>query len=320
MLFVSEAVSASLINCDLAYAAVAAAFRSVVEEPVGINPVVVGRGIAEDESFALKSATVPRKRLIGVKIGSYWPGNRTGRAAHHASTILLLDADTGDTRAVIEGNALNGFRTAAADAVAVAHLSRMDSAALAVIGAGHQAAFEINAICRVRPITRIFLASRSMDSAQRLAASLSHGLQQIVVVTSIRKACENADIIVTVTPARAPVLDSSWIRPGSHISSMGSDQKGKQELPIELLHRGRLFADLAQQSVEIGEFQQFSGQQAVKYPITSLGQVLIKEKTGRLSADEITIFDSSGLAVQDLFVAEAFLSKAIEMNAAIQLP
>jgi ornithine cyclodeaminase len=143
-------------------------------------------------------------------------------------------------------------------------------------------------------------AAKGAAFIQDLAA---HGLN--AATASAQEACGRADIIVTATPSRAPLFNADWVRPGTHISAMGSDAAGKQELPPELFARARLFCDLPAQSRVIGEYQHDAGDPA---RIVALGDVLLGRAPGRQHADDITIFDSSGIALQDLAIAQALIA------------
>jgi ornithine cyclodeaminase len=139
-----------------------------------------------------------------------------------------------------------------------------------------------------------------------MAASL-HQRGLVAHPTSAEEGCRTADIIVTATASRAPLFDATWVRPGTHIASMGSDATGKQELPPPLFEPARLFCDLPSQSRVIGEFQH--APKAV-VPI-ALGDVILCRHPGRQSRDDITIFDSSGLAIQDLYIGKRILDAAM---------
>jgi ornithine cyclodeaminase len=127
-------------------------------------------------------------------------------------------------------------------------------------------------------------------------------------ISDAQAACKIADVIVTATPSQAPLFEADWVRPGTHISAMGTDSKGKQELPPALFSRAKLFCDLPQQSVTIGEFQHAADAIASsKIGLIAIGDVLIGKAEGRSSAEEITIFDSSGISLQDLCMGQKLL-------------
>lgn len=308
MIVLSEGDVLARMSMRLAVDAVKQAMIAVADGSGSVNPVIIGRGLRQGETFSIKSGVAEQSRLIGLKVGSYWPNNAARGLSAHGSTILLLDPDTGRLMAVLEASRLNGPRTAAADAVAADLLARPDSSTLTLIGAGHQAEYEVRALSAIRPIKRVLIASRTRARAQILCDRLSVELKLPAEVTDVERGCREADILVTVTPSRAPLFDSSWLRPGVHVASMGSDQVGKQELPPDLLRYARLFCDLPSQAISIGEFQHVRDEvESGAISVTPIGAVLLGRAPGRQSANEITVFDSSGLALQDLFVAASLV-------------
>lgn len=301
MIHVCETRSAQLVSRPLAFAAATEAMRALAEPGSACFPVVQGHGHRAGERFGLKSGITTQG--LGVKIGSYWPGNLDRGLPRHASSIVLLDPDSGRLKAVIEAAEANAYRTAAADAVAVQALARAGARVLAVFGTGHQAAHEVRAIAAVRPLQQVWVVGRDADRSERFAAALrADGVA--AACTQAEAACRDAEIIVTATGAQAPLFDAAWVQPGTHISAMGADAPGKQELPAALLARARLFCDLPAQSRLIGEFQHAPTAAA---PV-ALGDVLAGRLPGREHDDDITVFDSSGTAVQDLVLAAALLA------------
>ncbi|GGP82779.1 ornithine cyclodeaminase family protein [Saccharothrix coeruleofusca] len=300
MIFISEAESTALVTHELAYAAARRALLAAVDEDAHSFPAVLGHGSARANRFTVKSAATAE--VAGLKVGSYWPGNAERGLPRHNSLVLLFDQEVGRIGAVIEAGQANAYRTAAADAVAADALARPDARALAVFGTGHQAFHECAALARVREFEVVRVVARDADRGAAFARKLAgHGLT--AVPASAEEACRSSDVVVTATTSRAPLFDAAWIGPGTHVASMGSDARGKQELPPELLATARLFCDWPAQSREIGEFQHAP---AHAEP-TALGHVLSGRSPGRRSADEITVFDSSGIGLQDLFLAVALL-------------
>lgn len=312
MEFISNSSAESVITEESAYRAVRGALLAAAVGAVPLPPVVIAGGIRADESFSVKCASCPASHLVGFKVGGYWPRNAESGAPRHSTSIVLIDPDTGRFASMIRGDRLNGFRTAAADAVATDVLARSDASTLSVFGSGHQAEFEVRAICRIRRIQRILIASRNKETAGVLRSRLAPLAESIELADPL-SACNQADILITVTPSREPLFEHSWIRPGTHISAMGADRRGKRELPLELLRRSSLFADYRDQSLEIGEFQHvrdllLAGEVVIK----NIGDVLKGEVPGRQSREQITVYDSSGLALQDLYVAAEVVRLARE--------
>jgi len=313
MKYINEALSSQLISHELAFNAVSAAFIAASEQ-AKLFPVVIAEGQVENSIFSLKSANT--ESLVGWKAGSYWPGNTAKNIPCHASTIFLLDQETGHLDAVIEGSAVNAYRTAAADAVAVSVLAREDASCLAIFGTGHQAFYECIAVCRVRDINTVLIVGRNPEKAQAMVDKLAAvGIN--AQVKGAEEACSAADIIITATTAREALFSAQWVQPGTHISAMGVDTKGKQELPAELFANADLYCDFATQSVVIGEFQH-ADKDAVTTKLTMLGEVLSGRAPGRVNNTDITIFDSSGIAVQDLFIGQHLLNAALAAGHTIE--
>ncbi|SRR5690554_2208693 len=300
MRYVTEEQSATLVTHELAYNAMHQALIAALAEDAASFPVVHGHGSDKENRFTVKSAADGQH--AGLKVGSYFPSNDAAGLPRHSSIIFLFDQTKGRIGAVIEGSRLNGYRTAAADAVATDALARPDAATLALFGTGHQAEFEVAAVAQVRDLQRILVVGRSRERAEEFAERLKgEGLE--CQLSSAEEAVRAADIIVTATTSRAPLFQADWVKPGTHVSSMGSDAPGKQELPPELLSRARLFCDLPEQSRRIGEFQHApEGAQ-----LTAIGAVLKGDAAGRETPDDVTIFDSSGISLQDLYIGHAIL-------------
>jgi ornithine cyclodeaminase len=301
--FMSEEQSAALITPEIAYAAVREALIAAAGGQATVFPAVIAHGGDPENTFTIKSGSSPQ--FAGVKIGSYWPGNVD--VPRHGTTVLLIDQRTGRVCAAVEAGTVNAYRTAAADAVAAAALARPDATTLTVFGTGHQALYECLALSRIRPLEEIHVVARTPERGEHFRTELAeHGLAGRV--TRAEEACGAADIIVTATTARAPLFDAGWVRSGTHVASMGSDQRGKQELPPDLLETARLFCDLPSQSVAIGELQHVASLVADgSLRVTAIGDVLTGHAPGRRSPEDITVFDSSGIALQDLAVATALL-------------
>lgn len=301
MNFMSEAESAALISHEMAFSAAREALVAVVDDAV-IFPAVLAHGSSPANRFSIKSAATDT--FAGLKIGSFWPGNVELGLPRHNSLILLFNQSVGRIEWAIEAGQVNAFRTAAADAVAADTLARRDASVLAIFGAGNQAFYECLAISRIRPIKRVLVVARDKGRGNDFVMSLHQaGLQ--AAQADAQDACLQADIVVTATPAREPLFSADWIRPGTHVASMGSDAAGKQELPPALFERAALFCDHPAQAVVMGDLQHFSGD---RERIVALGDVLLGRADGRTSPDQITVFDSSGIAMQDLTIARCLVA------------
>lgn len=303
LLHITEEQTAALMDEDLALEAARAAFAVTMDGPV--FPSLAVHGSDPRDRFTLKPSASATH--AGVKIGTYWPGNAEHGLPRHHSTLLLFDQTTGRIAVVLEAGTANAYRTAAADALAVDLLARADATTLAVFGTGHQAAYEVAAVSRIRPVDEVLVVGRTAERAGQMAAALvaeGHNARGACA----EEACARADVIVTVTTATIdtpPLFEAAWVRPGTHISCMGADAPGKRELPSDLFARARVFCDLPEQARRMGE-SQHAPAEAV---LTPLGEVLTHRAAGRTDDSDITIFDSSGIGLQDLYLGLALLKK-----------
>ncbi|MGB0853487.1 MAG: ornithine cyclodeaminase family protein [Pikeienuella sp.] len=301
MIYISEAQSAALVSPALAFDAVREAFIAACGTEAQSFPVVPAHASDPQNRFTIKSAA--GADVAGLKVGAYFPTNDAHGLPRHASTIMLIDQASGKIGALVEGSAVNCYRTAAANAVATDVLARPDAKVLTLIGTGHQAAYEAEAIARVRPLSQVLVVGRDPSRTEAFTAKLQKmGLP--ATSAPAEDAIRTADIIVTATTATAPLFDAAWVKPGTHISSMGSDALGKQELPPTLLRHASLFCDLQEQSIRVGEFQHA----APGANLVAIGNVLTRAASGRLNDEETTVFDSSGISLQDLYIAKAILN------------
>lgn len=319
MLLVPEATSQELVTRSMALTAVRNAFIAAADGSAVSFPTLQGTGRDPQHRFSVKAARVNATSLTGMKVGAYWPLSDTVGLSRGSSMVLFLDDISGRVEAMVQTSSANAYRTSAADALAVDLLARRDANTLAIFGAGHQAFHEVVAIGEVRPITQVLIVNRTADRADALAARFRASGIGATRATA-REACENSDIVVTITGSRQPLFEDAWIRKGTHVSCMGADDRGKQELPVQLLRRSRLFADLVAQSKEVGEFQHVATEIASgTVHLDALGDVASGRKPGRQSDDDITIFDSSGIALQDIFLAKMILRECKEQGKAVQL-
>lgn len=316
MLFVTEDVARRVVSMGDAIETIESMFREYGRGEAEVFPVVLGHGPDPATRFSMKSGLMQARGVVGLKVGSYWPGNRAQGKEAHASSTLLLDPGTGYAHALVAASHLTALRTAAADAAAVRQLARADSSTLAIIGAGHQAWFELLAIREVRPVSTVMIANRSREAAEAFADRIRHELELDALAVEVKEAVQRADIIVTVTAACGPLFEAGWTRPGTHVSAMGADGEGKQELDPQLVAKASLFADVVQQSISVGEYEAaFKAGCIERDRITTLGEVL-NGAPGRTDEEQITIFDSSGMALQDLAICSLALAKAVERGLA----
>lgn len=310
MEFVPERIARTLLSLTDAIEAVDAGFRALSDGDARVFPFVQCPVGEDGARFGLKSGIMASAGLLGPKLGSYWPSNRARALPNHASSVILLDPETGLPAAFIGASHLTALRTAAADAVAIRALARADASRLCVVGAGHQAAADVRAAALVREIEVVFVWNRDESRAEHVAAELRNSGMD-ARVTGREAAVREADIIITATASREPLVERAWVREGAHISAMGADGPGKQELSVDLVASATLVADDVEQSVSIGECQAaFRAGAVTREHIRTLGGVLTGRDAGRCSDSEITVFDSSGVAIQDLAICGAAMREA----------
>jgi ornithine cyclodeaminase len=311
MIVVSERAARALIGPEQAMAAIEEAFLAVAAQDARSFPVVRERFGPGPDLYGVKSGTGITAGVLGLKIGGYWTGNSARGLTNHQSTTVLTDPVTGKPRALVSSNHLTGMRTAAGCALAIRELARGDARTLGVIGAGAQALFHIQLACLARPFTRLLVSSRDPANARACAdAARQWGLE--TGVADLETTAREADVLITITPSRAPLVRADWIRPGTHICAMGADTAGKQELDIALVGASRVYVDDWGQAASIGECQGAAREGLLDETrmAGTLGDLLAGKTAGRADDREITLFDSSGLAVQDLYIAAHALRAA----------
>ena len=261
---------------------------------------------------AMQMPSMGSRLVLGVKSGGYWPGNSAKGLTNHQSTVFLFDPDTGQLASVVGGNYLTALRTAAASAVSISHLARKDAKVLGMVGAGHQSTFQLRAALEQRPFQRVVGWNLDPDKLQALEEVAAEADLPFEAVEREQIGAQ-ADVIVTITSAHEPLLMKGWIRPGTHLACMGTDTRGKQEIDPELVAAASLFTDEIAQSVSIGEFQHAASAGLVgEGDITPIGAVINGSRPGRTGDNEITIFDGTGVGLQDLAVASAAAKLAFE--------
>ncbi|MFA4848661.1 MAG: ornithine cyclodeaminase family protein [Methanoregula sp.] len=250
--------------------------------------------------FRTMPAYLPSLSLAGVKVVNVHPGNPSRGLPTVMALTVILDIATGVPVAILNATKLTDMRTGAAGAVAAKYLSPKKEVVLGLIGTGRQAEAQYQAISHELDIREIKCWSRNSLNAEKFARAITvHDVRSV----SVEKACD-CDLLVTTTPSRAPIVRSEWVQEGTHINAIGADAPGKQELDPLLLKRGIVFVDDMAQAVHSGEINVpisqgiFSPQEIAG----TLGEVVIGMKQ-RKSQDQITIFDSTGLAIQDLAIA-----------------
>lgn len=310
MLIIPEALIAELVTPEDAFRAVEATFAAMSNGDA-YNFPVVREALGEGRQYGFKSGLDRASGQLGVKAGGYFPGNAARGMINHQSSVFLFDPETGRPEAMVGGNLLTALRTAAASAISIDRLARKDSKTLGIIGAGHQAGFQLRAAARLQRFTRVIawnLHPEMLPRLGELATSLGLAFEAVDLPRMVE-----ADVIITITSSPAASLMAGHVAPGTHLACMGTDTKGKQEVDPALLAKARVFTDEIAQSVTIGEAQHAIGLGLMTADtITPLGDVLTARHPGRAEAQEITLFDGTGVGLQDLAVAAMAVQRARE--------
>lgn len=279
--------------------AIEAAFAEHGRKNVQMPPKVYVT-FGETGDFRTMPAYLPALGIAGVKIVNVHPHNREHDLPTVMALTVIIDVMTGLPKAIINATELTAMRTGAAGAVAAKHLATRQSVTLGVIGTGRQAEALVEATAAALTIEEIRVWSRTEKSAGAFAARYSEYNARNV---SIECACD-CDVLLTTTPSKKPLVMADWIGEGTHINAIGADAPGKQELDPALLLKAEVFVDDPEQAVHSGELNVpiSTGLYNPAWIAGTLGEVVIGKK-GRSSPDAITVFDSTGLAIQDLAIA-----------------
>jgi ornithine cyclodeaminase len=257
---------------------------------------------------------------LAVKVVSLFPKNPERGLAFIQAAVLVLDADSGRPVALLEGSSLTAIRTGAGSGAAIDVLARPDSRVVAVFGAGAQGRTQLEAACSVRRIEQAWVFDPSFEKAEQMAqdmagrGSIPDGLR---VVKSSREAVSEADIVCTATTSDTPVFADADLKPGAHVSAIGSYTPEMQEVPAETVARARVVVDSRSATLaETGDLLRpmRAGLFGEEHIHAELGEILLGRKAGRESPDQVTYFKSVGIAVQDAMAAQLALQNAHKMG------
>jgi ornithine cyclodeaminase len=279
--------------------------RTIVRPPKLDGLIVIMPSIISGERTA-----------IGLKAISVFPGNAAKGKDIHQGVVLLLSPETGELMAMMNASAITAIRTAAVSAVATDLLANKGACELAIVGAGVQARSHLKAMAEVRPIKRCRIAARNIENARDFAAEMQDEFSfPIEPAETVKDAVKNADIIVTATTSSEPVLERNWISPGAHMNAVGASTPNAREIDSQTMAAAKLFVDRRESTVnESGDYLFALQDGSIKpdHIRAEIGELLIGEKPGRTSGDEITLFKSLGLAVEDVAAADYLYNMAKE--------
>jgi len=254
--------------------------------------------------------------ILGIKVVTVFPGNHGTKFDSHQGAIQLFETQNGRLLAIIDAGSVTAIRTAAVSALATDLLARSDSETLSIFGSGTQARMHLEAIPVVRSIHRVKIWSRNHDHAKDLAKN--YGKLEIEAVESAEDAARGSDIICTTTAATAPILEGEWISNGTHINAIGASVPPFRELDSDAVAKSSLFVDRRQSTIEESDdfrIPKNEGRFGDEHIKGEIGEILIGTVKGRTGNDEITLFKSLGLAIEDLAAAQHIYRKALSQKA-----
>ena len=258
-----------------------------------------------DGDFGAMPAYCHEPEYIAIKWGGVHNRNPQIGLPTTLTQIILSDPKTAWPLAIAEGALITEMRTGAAAGIATKYMARSDAGILAVIGAGAVGRQAAESIGLVRSLESVRVASRTFASAQQYASEMTEKLSvSVVAVDSVQSAVQGADIVNVATPARAPLIMADWIEPGTHINAMGADSPGKQELDPRILAQSHTIVDHKSQARIYGEIHQPLMQQLLSETAVAgdIGEVVAGRVPGRQSDSDITVFDGTGMALEDAAV------------------
>jgi len=317
---VPEGMIADLLTRQASFDAVEKVFAAMARGEAVNFPVVREALGHEDALYGFKGGFDAAGGVLGLKAGGYWPHNLDRRGLiNHQSTVFLFDPDSGRVKAMVGGNLLTALRTAAASSVSIRHLARADARVLGMVGAGHQAKFQLRAALETHGFEKVIGWNYHPEMLPGLGA-VAEEMGVPFEAVDLPGLAE-ADVIITITSSFAPSLMAAHVSPGTHLACMGTDTKGKQEVEAALLARATVFTDEVAQSVSIGEAQHAVAAGLIDAgDVTPVGAVIDGAHPGRTSDDEITLFDGTGVGLQDLAVADAIVAAAVAQGLATIVP
>lgn len=277
------------------------------------QPVRTVLQCGERSFFASMPVSMPEVGALGAKLVTIFPGNAALGKPTHLASIAMLDPATGELLALMDGRYITEVRTAAVSAVSLRYLARPEAKRLALLGSGVQARSHLEFLRRIHPFEEVRCWSPHPDRRRVFAESL----ESVLPSESAREAVEGADVVVLATASQVPVIESAWVRPGTHVIAVGACVKGAREMDSDLVARARLIVDSRAAALKeaddvtipIGE-----GRFGEDHIAAELGEVISGARRGRTCAEEVTVFKSLGLAVEDIAAAQLVYREAVRLG------
>lgn len=263
--------------------------------------------------FRAMPAYIEGMDACGIKWVNVYPDNKKYGLPSVMAVIILNDPHTGFPLAIMDGTYITNLRTGASGGVAAKYLANKDSSKVSLVGCGNQAQTQLMALHQIFKIRLVSIYDRDPHQAAAFIEKMHFLGIKIKSCTSREDCVCGADILVTTTPSRKPIIKSEWIGPGMHINAIGADAKGKEELEPAILKKAKVIVDDGIQAMHSGEINVPIAKKIIKETdiYADLGEIIAGKKKGRASKDEITVFDSTGVAIGDVLVADYVYKEAV---------
>lgn len=316
MLILDRAQVESLLDMDALIAALAPAMQDLSAGKVSMLP----RGIAQVAGKGLLGtmpAYLPASHTLSCKLVNVFPGNAVQGLPTHQAVVMLFDADSGSPKAMLDGTSITALRTAAGSALATRLLARDDAEVMLVIGTGVQARTHLHAIPRVRRIREFRVAGRDRGRTAAFARELSGELDAKVKSVAIgADAFQGADIVCACTHAEAPVVRGAWLEPGMHVNSVGLNAAGR-EVDAEAVQRARVVVE--SRDAALAKPPSGASELIGATIHAEIGEILSRRWPGRESPDQVTLYKSVGVAVQDAVAAQLVYDAALKRRVGLEV-
>ena len=273
--------------------------------------------------FGVMPAYIPAPASLGAKLVTVFGENHKRQLPSHLATIMLLDPETGALLALMDGRYITEARTAAVSAVSTRFLAVPGASRLAIIGSGVQARSHLEAYQQVRQLEEVRIWSPNPRSRTQFVDDMSPSVSiPIIAAETAESAVRGADLIVLVTSSPTPVIEDAWVSAGAHVVCVGACRPNQQEMPPQLVKRGRLYVDSSAAAVvEAGDIVMniAAGLFDASHVRGEIGELVLGRVQGRTSPGDITIFKSLGMAVEDVVAADLVFRRAVESGAGTEL-
>ncbi|MCM3172355.1 MULTISPECIES: ornithine cyclodeaminase family protein [Paenibacillus] len=331
MRFLSDRDVRQVLNVQQAIHLVETVYQAKSENNTETWPTVFYDFEPGKADMDIKSGYLKRDKVFGHKTVTWFADNEAKQMPTLMGLITVFDAETGKPVGITEAAYITGIRTGASGAIGAKYLARKESENLLVVGSGNQAIFQIACALFALPTLRMIrVAGRDKAKLKQFVDAIPHRLQiefgmnvekvKFEEVNSLEQAVKHSDIIITVTASRSPIIKREWVKQGTHISCIGADMAGKQEIESSLISEACLFLDDQEHCKQVGEIEIPLKEGAITEGDLrgEIGDVILGKIKGRTSNEQITVFDATGMAILDIYAAKMALQAAEGKNLGVK--